>query len=650
MKIKNICNYITLLVLGLSITFSIAAVKIDSYLVTDGFEMTVPSGTKTYYYKNIPVNYQSGKVMLSLNADGTGEAFVGESIDISVLNGDTFEYKTKATSCQGSIKMQPLDITHLMRKGLNNVQVRYRKVWCSQQKVDKLYLVHFNDYEPTTTPFLDLPWDYTNKGLSFVDAATSMFSYFDHEYPLLSAEWFLTEPSEVNTDVINFMGQKSSKPYSRHDGYDYAFDSKAFLNDPVLAAASGIATFHNDCNACGNAVHINHENGYQTRYYHLQPDGLITNNPNLKINVSNRQQIGKIGLTGNTNGAHIHFMLIQDKNGDGNFEDNIPDGIVDPYGWQGSSLDPWTQFTFTQNGQAKTGTKSTYLWKNSLNTITKTLTPNGGSYTSDRFTFTFPKDSTKADLIFKLKPILFTEPAETLQPLGYVIDATANDGFGNFITQFNKLFTISMKLLVTDISRFKPESLSIYSSSDGTNWLKENTIINFQNNTATTQVNHLTQFAFMGEKLDTIAPITEVLINNEAIGITTFYEPITILLQSTDAPSEHSLGIDYAMYKVNNNEWQLYTEPFLLSDTGPYSISFYSIDKDGNSEEIKNVHFVITEFIPIPTIEDDKKKLSYNDNRIKKINKKNKIIKKNISESFKKFIARVNKIHKLNTN
>ncbi len=595
--IKNICIYITLLTLFFSSGSETLATKIDPYLVTEGKEFIGnPQLNRTYFYKNMPLNYQSGKVVLSFNPDGTGDTVIGEELFVNVED-NTFTFKTSTTACNGigNTTMKPLDITHLLNKGLNNLRVTYRKVWCNKQQVSQMYLVHFNDYEPTATPFLDLPWDYTSKGLSFVDAATSMFTYFDHEYPLLSAEWFIQEPLEVSKDIINFSGEKSLKPYSRHDGYDYAFDSKAFLNDPVLAAAAGIATFHNNCRACGNAIHINHGNGYQTRYYHLQPDGLITNNPNLKINVTNRQQIGKIGLTGNTNGAHIHFMLIQDKNGDGNFEDNIPDGIIDPYGWQGSSIDPWTQFTFTQNGQTKSGTKSTYLWKNSLKPITKTLTPNGGIYTSDRYTFTFPKDATKTDLIFGLKPIPFMEQSSTLQPLGYVINATADDGFGNLVTKFNKVFTISMKLLITDISRFKPESLSIYSSSDGSNWVKENTTINPQNNTATAQMNHLTQFAFMGEKLDSIAPITELLINNTAIGETTFYQPVTISLQTTDEPSEHSLGIDYSMYKINDTEWQLYSEPFLISNTGPYTISYYAIDKDGNVEDIKNVIFEIRE-------------------------------------------------------
>lgn len=593
MKIK-LCIYITLVLLILFSPFSVKAVEIKSYLVTEEQEFVGnPSLNRTYFYKTIPINYLSGKVVLSFNLDGTGDSIIGEELFVSV-GDDTFTYKSNLPACfgVGSTSMKPLDITHLLHKGLNNVRVTYKKIWCNKQHISQMYLVHFDDYEPTTEPFLDLPWDYTGKGMSFIDAANKIGTFFDHQYPLVSAKWFINEPAEFSSHSLTYLGQISKIPYSSHDGYDYAFTSNVKLNDYVLAAASGIATFHNDCKDCGNAIHIDHGNGYQTRYYHLQPDGLITNNPNTQVNVANRQQIGKVGLTGNTNGAHIHFMLVQDKNGDGSFEDNIPDGIVDPYGWQGGGEDPWPAFSFMQNGEQKTGAKSTYLWKHSIQTIKKTLTPQGGIFTNNRYTFNFPKDAVGSDVIFSLKPVQYSEPSATLQPIGYVIDATADDGFGNLITQFNKLFTISMKILLTDYSRYVPESLSIYSSSDGENWQKEDTQIDLINRTATTQVNHLTQFAFMGEKLDSIAPESALFINN-AVAESKYSSPVKTDITATDEPSEHSLGIDYTLYKINDSEWQQYTDSFELTETGTYVISYYSVDKDGNVEDTKTTEFEI---------------------------------------------------------
>src|SRR4030042_5124102 len=88
------------------------------------------------------------------------------------------------------------------------------------------------------TPFLDLPWDYQGKGLSFTDAALAINSYFDHEYPLLSSG--MSEPTNAINDVINFRGPPGKKiSYSKHDGYDYGKSAKASIGNPVLAAADG---------------------------------------------------------------------------------------------------------------------------------------------------------------------------------------------------------------------------------------------------------------------------------------------------------------------------------------------------------------------------------------------------------------------------
>lgn len=611
---KKICIYITFVLMFLFVPFHIHAIEVKSYLITDEQEFFgTPHLNTVYFHKSLQVPYKSGKVVLSANPNGTGETAVGEELNVQIgfPGTESFTYKIKSCS-RPHAKIPPLDITHLMNKfGPSNLTIRFIQRNCPDfytenrntvqyMKIGPMYVVHFDDYEPTTEPFLDLPWNYTTKGLSFVDAATKMSSYFDHEYPLLSASWFVQEPDIYKNSLTNYKGTNGQFAYSGHDGYDYAFESRALLNDPVLSAASGIATFHNNCGACGNAIHIDHGNGYQTRYYHLQPEGLVTSNPYQKITVTDRQQIGKVGFSGNVrpqghDGAHIHFMLIQDKNGDGNFDDNIPDGLVDPYGWQGSNIDPWTQFTFTQNGETKTGTKSTYLWKHSLHDVKKTLTPEGGQFSSDRFTFAFPKNAIQNDLIFSLKPIPYADPSAELQPIGSVIDATADDGFGNIIAQFNKLFTISMKILLTDYSRYIPESLSIYSSSDGVNWQKEDTIVDLTNRNATTQVNHLTQFAFMGIKKDITPPQTQLVINNEHINSTTpiYYEPVSISFVTSDEPTEESLGVDYTLYKINQQDLQQYAEPFEITDVGEYQIEYYSIDKDGNKEEVKTSTFTI---------------------------------------------------------
>jgi len=75
-------------------------------------------------------------------------------------------------------------------------------------------------------------------------------------------------------------------------------------NKSILAADNGVVTFAGRKNGLGNAVIINHQNGYQTVYGHLS-----------KINVKKGQivekgeKIGVMGNTGNSTGTHLHFEI-----------------------------------------------------------------------------------------------------------------------------------------------------------------------------------------------------------------------------------------------------------------------------------------------------------------------------------------------------
>ncbi len=177
-------------------------------------------------------------------------------------------------------------------------------------------------------PFLDLPWDYQGKGMTFSQAALSINSYFDHEYPLLSIG--MSEPISAQGSATIYKGLfRTSLDYSSHDGYDYGKSAQTKEGTPVLAAASGCAYYKDPKYQCGdktcaraygNAVLINHDGageGFQTRYYHLQDGSMITTNtdPAQCVQVTKGQQIGKVGHTGNVSptgeaGSHIHFMVI----------------------------------------------------------------------------------------------------------------------------------------------------------------------------------------------------------------------------------------------------------------------------------------------------------------------------------------------------
>ena len=149
---------------------------------------------------------------------------------------------------------------------------------------------------------------------------------------------------------LNYVGTtltgSSTLNYDGHPGYDFPVEK----NTKVLAAASGTAYLVDKSSY--NTVYIDHGNGYQTYYLHLESRAFTEN----KKFVNRGDVIGYSGDKGSTNSYHLHFEV--KKNG----------VSVDPYGWDGNGADPYEE---------KTGVKNIDLWTapTSTSTITHTLTP-----------------------------------------------------------------------------------------------------------------------------------------------------------------------------------------------------------------------------------------------------------------------------------
>jgi murein DD-endopeptidase MepM/ murein hydrolase activator NlpD/N-acetylneuraminic acid mutarotase len=454
-------------------------------------------------------------------------------------------------------------------------------------------------------PFLDLPWDYENKGLNFNDAALEINSYFDHEYPLLGSG--LSEPSTVLNTIVPFLGfPQREKPefwYSKHDGYDYGIPANVRNGDPVLPAAPGIAEYVYD-RAGGNAIFIDHGNGYQTRYYHLQGTGLIVNKPGIKVPVDRSTVIGKVGSTGNhTTGPHIHIGVFQDKNGDGNFNDNVPDGATDPYGWQSTDPDPWENFSFFQNGVQKKGNKSYYLWKHKLDSLRKELSANGGIFTIGRTKLTFSNDINLQGVLLEAQASPSVKASDSLVSLGSTIDVILKDPLGTLITVLTKPMIITINFSQADLSRFKPGTISIYSSTDRKVWKKEDSFVDFLNKQATAEVDHLTYFALMGERIDTVAPTTTATLSGTQGEESWYRSDGGININAQD--NEGGLGVDNTQYKIDDEDWQPYSVPFSITEEGHHKIQYYSQDNDGNLEDVKTVEFDIDKTVPEAKIQFD---------------------------------------------
>lgn len=87
-----------------------------------------------------------------------------------------------------------------------------------------------------------------------------------------------------------------------HKGIDLVSSNKS-----ILSADDGIVIFAGTKSGYGNAIIVDHQNGYQTLYGHLS-----------KISVEKGQtvekgsKIGVMGNTGRSTGTHLHFEIIKD--------------------------------------------------------------------------------------------------------------------------------------------------------------------------------------------------------------------------------------------------------------------------------------------------------------------------------------------------
>ena len=85
-----------------------------------------------------------------------------------------------------------------------------------------------------------------------------------------------------------------------HKGLDIA----APQGTPVRATASGITSFSGEQSGYGKIVVVDHCNGYETAYAHL--DAILTSRG---TKVMRGAKIGLVGATGNATGPHLHYEV-----------------------------------------------------------------------------------------------------------------------------------------------------------------------------------------------------------------------------------------------------------------------------------------------------------------------------------------------------
>ncbi|HET9048616.1 MAG TPA: M23 family metallopeptidase [Chiayiivirga sp.] len=97
---------------------------------------------------------------------------------------------------------------------------------------------------------------------------------------------------------------RRSDPFSGYNAFHRGVDFAGPRGSDVLSVADGVVQFSGRINGYGNAVEIDHGNGYVTRYAHNDKNLVVVGD-----RVKGGQIIAKMGSTGRSTGSHVHFEV-----------------------------------------------------------------------------------------------------------------------------------------------------------------------------------------------------------------------------------------------------------------------------------------------------------------------------------------------------
>lgn len=93
-------------------------------------------------------------------------------------------------------------------------------------------------------------------------------------------------------------------PFTGSRDHHLGIDFDANYGDPVKSAANGIVSFSGVKRGYGNTVIVDHGDGYQTLYAHNQRNVVRVGDV-----VRAGQELAKVGSSGRSTGAHLHFEV-----------------------------------------------------------------------------------------------------------------------------------------------------------------------------------------------------------------------------------------------------------------------------------------------------------------------------------------------------
>lgn len=97
--------------------------------------------------------------------------------------------------------------------------------------------------------------------------------------------------------------------------------------------------------------------------------------------------------------------------------------------------------------------------------------------------------------------------------------------------------------------------------------------------------------------LEGVAPTTTAALDPAQPGASGFYtQPVKVTLHATD--NDGGSGVENTEYRIDGGEWTTYAEAFEVGGDGGHTVEYRSTDKDGNTEEAKQVEIAIDTTAP----------------------------------------------------
>jgi murein DD-endopeptidase MepM/ murein hydrolase activator NlpD len=432
------------------------------------------------------------------------------------------------------------------------------------------------------------PWDL----YSGSDLTDRISAFFDHAYPFLGYGTH-PEPPEHSTTTTNYLGLTQPEPffyYSGHDGIDFALP----YGTEIRAVADGVAHYQHQPTGLGHYIKLTHADGYQTFYGHLQDSP--AKDFESPQHVKQGDLIGKVGVSGRTTGPHLHFTVLRDLNEDSDFDNDIPHGKTDPFGWHMSAKqDPWETFSWTDTLGTHTTGKNYYLWNTPLQTYAAhTGTLKKPTFEELEMDFQLEQDQALTAIIKRIPSYAIKNAINgktTAAKLAYLVELYNH--FGEVVKNTSTNIELAFSYAQLPLLNINAKTLSVYHfNSPQSLWEKLHTINDATQNKLLTVANDFSIFAVFGDKIDNNPPSSKIHIFGTQIR-DQYIGPVELTFSAQDI--DYQSQVTHIFYKLNEKEWEEYTKPIVLSDSKKHVVFYKSMDEHQNVEPEKNTEFEINQ-------------------------------------------------------